>query len=288
MRNRKREKRYSMFMDTCRRVARNKLAVLGAILLLALVLAAVFADFIAPYSETEMDLGNLFQTPSPAHWFGTDNFGRDIFSRVIYGSRISLFIFFIAVGISLLFGAILGAVAGYYGKAADMFIMRLMDVVAAVPSVLLAIAVVAALGTGLRNMMIATGISFMPGYARIVRASVLSLKDQEFVEAARAIGTPNSVIITRHILPNCLAPLLVQATFGVAIAILTIAGLSFMGLGLQPPSPEWGAMLSTGRDFIRNYPHMTIFPGLAIAVTIFSLNVLGDGLRDALDPKLRD
>lgn len=285
---RSKDKQYSFFLDTCRRVAKNKLAVVGAVLLVLLILAAVFADFIAPYSETEMDLTGQFQLPSAQHLFGTDNYGRDIFSRVVYGARISLFIGFIAIGISVVGGALLGAVAGYYGKACDMIIMRVMDVLAAIPTILLAIAIVAALGSGLRNMMIATGISFMPGFARIVRASVLSLRDQDFIEASRAIGSRDSTIILRHVLPNCLAPLFVQTTFGVALAILTVAGLSFIGLGLQPPSPEWGSMLSVGRDFIRDYPHMTIFPGLAIAVTIFSLNALGDGLRDALDPKLRD
>lgn len=283
-----RTKKYSQLKEIWLRLIRNRLAVVGIILLLLLLVCAVFADLIAPYTYAEQDLMATLQGPSSSHLFGTDNFGRDIFSRVIYGSRVSLFVGFIAVGISLFGGGFLGALAGYYGKRVDNIIMRLMDVVLSIPPILLAIAIVASLGSGLMNLMIATGISGLPGYARLVRASILSIKDQEYVEAARAVGTRNSEIIFRHILPNCMAPILVQTTFGVATSILTVAGLSFIGLGLQPPTPEWGAMLSTGRDYLRQYPHICIFPGLAIAMTIFSLNVLGDGLRDALDPKLRN
>ena len=281
------EKRYSFWGDTWHRLCKNKLAMLGLAILVLLVLCAVFADLIAPYDYAKQDLMIARQGPGAEHLFGTDEYGRDIFSRVIYGSRISLTVGFIAVGISLVVGGLLGAIAGYYGGRTDNGIMRLMDVIMSIPSILLAISIVAALGPGLINLMIATGISYVPSYARIVRASILSIKDQEFVEAARAVGTNDFKIIVRHILPNCMAPIIVQATVGVALAILTAAGLSFIGLGLEPPTPEWGAMLSSGRDFIRDDPHMTMFPGIAIAVTIFALNVLGDGLRDALDPKLR-
>lgn len=282
-----REKKYSFWGDTWRRLCRNKLAMIGLVILIILVLCAVFADFIAPYGYGAQNLKAMLQPPSSAHLFGTDEFGRDIFSRVIYGSRISLKIGFIAVGISLVIGGILGAAAGYYGGHIDNGIMRVMDVIMSIPSILLAISIVAALGPGLTNLMIATGISYVPSYARIVRASILSIKDQEFVEAARAIGTTDASIILRHILPNCMAPIIVQATVGVALAILTAAGLSFIGLGIAPPTPEWGSMLSTGRNYIRDHWNITMFPGLAIALTIFALNVLGDGLRDALDPKLR-
>ena len=192
------------------------------------------------------------------------------------------------MGLALLLGGILGAAAGYYGKRVDNMIMRCMDIMLSIPSVLLALAIVATFGTSLLNLMIATGVSTIPGYARLIRAEILSNKDQEYVEAARAVGAGDFEIITKHILPNCMAPILVQATFGVATAILTVAGLSFVGLGLQPPIPEWGSMLSEARSYIRDYAYMLISPAAAIALTVFCLNALGDGLRDALDPKLKD
>ncbi len=281
------EKHYSFIGETFTRLMKNKLAVFGLIVLAGLVIVAIFADQIAPYTYDEMDLLNAFQSPCKGHIFGTDEFGRDIFSRVVYGSRISLRVGFIAVGISVIAGGLLGGIAGYYGGKMDNFIMRAMDVIMSIPATLLAISIAASLGPGLTNLMIATGIASIPTYARIVRASVLGIKGQEFVEAAKAVGTRDLTILRKHILPNCLAPIIVQATLGVAFAILTAAGLSFIGLGIEPPTPEWGAMLSNAREYVRDYSYMTLFPGLAIAVTIFSLNVLGDGLRDALDPKLR-
>lgn len=281
-------KKKSKWIDVWKRLKKNKMAVFGLVIIVILFLTAIFADFIAPYTFKEQDLMNMFQTPSKEHLFGTDEFGRDIFSRVVYGSRISLEVGFIAVGISLVVGGVLGAVAGYYGGRLENIIMRIMDVLLAIPQILLAIAIVAALGPSIINLMIAVGISSIPGYARLVRASVLTIREQEFVEAAKAVGSSDLRIIFKHILPNCMAPIIVQATIGVAIAILTAAGLSFIGLGIQPPIPEWGSMLSSGRSYIRDYPHMTLYPGLAIMLTIFSLNLLGDGLRDALDPKLRN
>lgn len=281
------QKKYSFFRDTIQRLFRNKLATIGLLILIILVFCAIFADLIIPYDYKAQDLRNGLKHPSSEHLFGTDEFGRDIFSRVVYGARISLLIGFIAVGIAVIAGGILGSIAGYYGGVSDNIVMRSMDVLLAIPSLLLALAIVAALGPGIVNLMIATGISTIPGYARVVRASVLSVKDQEFIEAAKAVGTNDFLIILKHILPNCVAPIIVQATFGVAIAILTAAGLSFIGLGIMPPAPEWGSMLSSGRVYMRDHAYMTIFPGIAIATTIFSLNVLGDGLRDALDPKLK-
>ena len=269
------------------RLRRAPLAMIGFTVVVVLVLTAIFADFIAPFGYADQDLMAAFEAPSRAHWFGTDEFGRDILSRIIFGSRISLQVGFIAVGISVFAGGFLGALAGFYGGRIDNTIMRAMDILLSIPSILLAIAIAASLGPGLFNLMIAVGISSTPNYARIVRGSVLSIRNQEFVEAAKAVGSSDLRIIMKHILPNCMAPIIVQATLGVAIAILTAAGLSFIGLGIQPPIPEWGAMLSGGREYIRDYAYMTVFPGLAIMITILALNFLGDGLRDALDPKLK-
>jgi len=281
-------KKSSLWLDAWRRLKKNKSAMVGLAVVIILFLTAIFADFIAPYHYAEMDLSRRLQGVSAENWLGTDDYGRDIFSRIVYGSRISLFVGFITITIAVFAGGLLGAVAGYAGKWIDHVIMRLMDVLLAVPNILLAIVIVATLGAGLRNTMIAISIGSIPAYARIFRASVLSLRDQEFIEAARASGAGDGRIIFRHIVPNCLAPIIVQATLGVAGAILAAAALSFIGLGLQPPSPEWGAMLSSGRQFLRDTPHLTTFPGLAIMIVILGLNLFGDGLRDALDPKLKN
>lgn len=282
-------KKRSQAAEIWQRLCRNKMAMLGLFILLVLVFCAVFADVIADY-ETKVIAQNIserLQGPSAAHWCGTDEFGRDIFARLVHGSRVSLVVGLISVSVSLILGGILGAFAGYYGGRVDMVIMRVMDVFLAVPSILLAITIVAALGTNLVNVMLAIGVSGIPSYARIVRAAVMSVKDQEFVESARAIGAKAPTIIFREILPNCMAPIIVQATLSVAGAILSTASLSFIGLGVQPPDPEWGAMLSSGRNFLRDAVHLTLFPGLAIVITILALNLLGDGLRDALDPRLK-
>lgn len=287
--NYKPAKKRSQFAEVWMRLKRNKMAMLGLAILIVLALLAIFAEQVAGY-ETKViaqDISNRLQGPSAEHWFGTDEFGRDIFARIIHGSRVSLVVGFISVAVSLIIGGALGAFAGYYGGVIDLVIMRVMDILLAIPSILLAITIVAALGTDLVYVMIAIGISGVPGYARIVRASVMGIKDQEFVEAARAIGASNVSIIFREVIPNCLAPIIVQATLSVASAILSTASLSFIGLGVQPPAPEWGAMLSSGRSYLRDAMHLTLFPGLAIIVTILALNLLGDGLRDALDPKLK-
>ena len=276
------------FSMVIRSLKRNKMAIIGLVILIFLVFLAVFADIIAPYDYYKQDLPNAYMHPNSQHIFGTDEFGRDILSRVIYGARISLVVGFVSVGIALLIGGLLGAIAGFYGGRIDNIIMRFMDVLLAIPQTLLAIAIVAALGAGLMNLMIAVGISSIPNYARIVKASVMTIRGEEYIEAARASGTSDAKIITKHILPNCVAPVIVQVTLGIAGAILTAAGMSFIGLGIQPPVPEWGNMLSSGRDYIREYSYMTMFPGLAIIITVLSLNLLGDGLRDALDPKLKN
>ncbi|MBQ7155134.1 MAG: ABC transporter permease [Synergistaceae bacterium] len=280
-------KRRGPFADAMFRLAKSPLAMFGLAIIFVLVFCAIFAEVISPYSPIKQDLMHMFETPSAQHWLGTDEFGRDILSRLIYGARVSLQVGFIAVGIALITGGMLGAISGYYSGRLDNCIMRVMDVLLSIPQTLLAIAIVAALGPSLMNLMIAVGISAVPTYARIVRGSVLSIRSMEFIEAARAAGSSDLRIILKHIIPNSMAPIIVQSTLGVASAILNAAGLSFIGLGIQPPNPEWGAMLSGGRQYIRDYPHMTLYPGLAIMLTILALNFLGDGLRDALDPKLK-
>lgn len=284
----KRKKR-SQLTEIWRRMKRNRLAMLGLVIVILLVLVAVFADQIADYN-TEVIKQNVvirYQAPSAEHWCGTDELGRDIFARLVHGARISLLVGVVAVFIALATGGVLGAIAGYFGGIADNLIMRIMDVFLSIPILLLAIMIVAALGTSMTNLMLAIGLASMPTFARVVRASVLSVKDQEFVEAAKAIGGKSSHIIFRHIIPNCLSPIIVQATLRVATAILSTASLSFIGLGIKPPAPEWGAMLASGRGAIRDAPHVVVIPGLLIMITILALNLLGDGLRDALDPKLK-
>ena len=281
-------KKRSQFQEVARRFMKNKRAVVGLIMLLLLFFAAVFAPLIAPYDPVKPDLLHRLKGPSWEHIMGTDELGRDIFSRSLYGARISMTVGLIAVSISCVAGCILGAIAGYYGGVLDNVIMRGADILMAIPSILLNISIVAALGSGLQNVMIAIGISSIPGYCRIMRASILSLRNQEFVEAARAAGAGSISIIYHHILPNCLAPLIVQATLRIGAAILSCASMSFIGLGIVPPTPEWGAMLSSGREFLRDAPHLTTFPGVAIMFAVFAMNLMGDGLRDALDPKLKN
>lgn len=281
-------KKRSQWVEVWRRFKKSKSALTGFIMLMVLVFAAVFADMISPYDPLLQNYAIRLQPPTVEHWFGTDELGRDILSRIIYGSRISLTVGLIAVSISSVVGCTLGAIAGYYGGKFDNVIMRGVDILLAIPAILLNISIVAALGNGLRNVMIAIGISSIAGYCRIMRASVLSLKEQEFVEASHAAGATDFYIITQHILPNSLAPLIVHATLRIGGAILACASMSFIGLGIVPPTPEWGAMLSTGRDFLRNAPHVTTFPGLAIMYAVFAMNLMGDGLRDALDPKLKN
>lgn len=282
------QKRQSRLKGIWRRLKKNKAAMLGLIVIILLILCAVFAPLIAPYGYDDQLLSRRFIFPCREYPFGTDNLGRDILSRVIYGSRISLAVGLVSVSISVVFGTILGSIAGYYGNLPDNLIMRAIDIVLSIPSILLAISIAAMLGQGLFNLMIAIGVSEIPRYARVVRAQILSVKDQEFVEAARAIGAGDLHIILFHILPNCLAPMIVQATIGVATAILDAAGLSFIGLGIQPPIPDWGGMLSAGRQYIRDYWYIVTFPGMMIMATIYSLNLFGDGLRDALDPRLKN
>jgi len=280
-------KKRGQFNEIRRRFAKNKGALLGLCFIVVLVVCAIIPSVIAPFGFDDQDLSRRFQSPSLQHLFGTDEFGRDIFSRVVYGCRISLTLGLVSVTISCGLGIVLGCVAGYYGKIIDNVLMRIIDIMLSIPNILLAVSIVAALGTSFFNLMLAIGIGAVPGYARIVRASILSVKEQEFIEAARSNGASDWRIITRHIVPNCMAPIIVQATISIASAILSAAGMSFIGLGIMPPTPEWGSMLASGRAYIRDYWYVVTFPGLAIMLTVFSINLLGDGLRDALDPRLK-
>jgi peptide/nickel transport system permease protein len=280
--------RRAQIISIWRRLKRDRAAVLGLIILLLLTLTAIFANHIAPYGYDDQDLNRKFIFPNREFPMGTDNLGRDILSRVIFGSRISLMVGLLAVGLAAFFGVFIGSIAGFYGNVMDNLIMRFMDMMLSIPQILLAISMAAILGEGLVNVMIAVGISEIPRYARLTRSSVLSVKEQEYIEAAKAIGASDFQIIYKHILPNCMAPLIVQSTIGVARAIIAASALSFIGLGIQPPIPEWGAMCSIGRAYIRDYWHIVTFPGLMIMITIYALNLLGDGLRDALDPRLKN
>ena len=280
-------KKQSQIKEIFKRFKRNRMAVFGLVVIILLILCALFPSVIAPYGYDDQNLSEQFIAPCLAHPFGTDNFGRDILSRVIYGCRISLLIGLISVSISCVLGVILGCIAGYYGNKVDNLVMRFIDIMLAIPQMLLAMSIVAALGIGTENLILAIAIGSVPGYARIVRGSILSVKGQEYIEAARSIGASDFRIITRHIVPNCLAPIIVQATMSIVSAILSTASMSFIGLGIEPPTPEWGSMLSAGRAYLRDHWFVVTFPGIAIMLTVFAFNLFGDGLRDALDPKLK-
>lgn len=279
-------KKRSQLVDVWRRLCKNRLAVLGMVMLVVIVVVAIFADVIAPYPYDLQDYSATFMKPCKEHLFGTDNLGRDIFSRVVYGTRTSLRVAFFSLAGSALVGCIVGAIAGFFGGVVDTLIMRFCDIMMAIPRMVMAICIATTLGPGLTNAMIAIAVSSVPSFARVVRASTLTVKDQEYVEAATCIGCSTPRIIVRYIFPNILAPIIVQATLGVGTAIILAASLSFLGLG-DPLVPEWGAMVSASRSFIRDYPHMITFPGIAIMLSVLSLNLFGDGLRDALDPKLK-
>lgn len=272
-----------------RRFKKSKTAMLGLVLLIFVILIAIFADLIVPYSEAvTQNTADRLQGPSAEHWFGTDNLGRDLFARVVHGSRYSLWIGVSTSFLALIIGGLLGAAAGYYGKAVDNVIMRLTDVVMTVPPILLSLAVVAALGANLRNLLIAITISCVPSMVRMVRSVVLTVVDQDYIEAAKSYGAADMRVILRHVIPNALGPIIVTTTMNVAAMILSAAGLSFLGMGVQPPSPEWGALLSDARQFMFNAPYLLYFPGIFIVIAALSFNLAGDGLRDALDPKLKN
>ncbi len=273
--------------EVWRRFKKNKRAVFGGILVILILLAGILAPILTPYDPYKQDLMNMRLGPSLEHWCGTDNYGRDILTRILYGARISLIVGWVSVITSCLLGGTLGAIAGYYGGKVDNMILRIMDIFMAIPNILLNISIVAALGGGLVNMLIAMGISSTPTYCRTLRAEILKVRNAEFVEASRASGASDFKIIVKHIIPNCLAPMIVRVTMSIGSAILSCASLSFIGLGISPPTAEWGSMLASGREFIRTAPHICTFPGLAIMLTVFSLNLMGDGIRDAFDPKMK-
>ena len=266
----------------------HKIAMVGAVLILFLAFIAVFAPYIAPHDPIEINLKERLLAPTMEYPLGTDNLGRCMLSRIIYGARISLQIGIIVVGITSVIGITLGMIAGYYGGVLDELIMRGVDILLVFPGIILALVIAGILGPGLFNVMLALAIVGWTGYARVVRGVVLSVKEKEYVESARALGVGDWYIITRHILPSCVAPIIVIATLGMAYVILAAAALSFLGLGAQPPTPEWGSMLNNGKNFMRTAPHLTIFPGLAIMITILAFNFIGDGLRDALDPRVSE
>lgn len=281
-------KKQGGFVTVMKQMSKNKAAMLGLAILSTEILLAILAPYIIPYDYSFMDMANTFAKPSFQHPFGCDDMGRDIISRVLYGARYSISIGIIAVSIGSLIGCTIGAIAGYFGGQVDNIIMRLLDIIQAIPGMLLMIVISAVLGPGYFNTIIALSIGSISGMARMLRAQMLKERENEYIEAAQSINCSKFRIITSHLLPNCISPMIVSATMGVAQTITMAAGLSFIGLGVQPPIPEWGAMLSAARQFIRQAPHLVYFPGLAIAVTVLALNLLGDGLRDALDPKLKN
>jgi peptide/nickel transport system permease protein len=267
--------------------SKNRLAMAGAGVVLFFIIIAIFAPLIAPFKFDDQDLTKRFLSPSGKHWFGTDDFGRDIFSRVIYGARISLWVGFFSVLGSVVVGTFFGIVAGYYGRWVDTIISRIFDIMLAFPSILLAIAVVAILGPSLQNALIAIAIINIPNFGRLVRSKVLSVKQEEYIMAARAVGMRDSRILIHHILPNSISPVIVQATLAIATAIIEAAALGFLGLGAAPPTPEWGKMLSDSKNYIVQAPWTLFFPGVAIMLTVLGFNLMGDGLRDVLDPKMK-
>ncbi|MGD6975028.1 ABC transporter permease [Bacillus altitudinis] len=283
----KEERSQSLILEAMKLFFQHKLAVIGTVIVFLFLILAIFASLIAPYGINEQSLGERFSAPSAAHWFGTDDFGRDIFSRVVHGARISLWVGFFSVLGSVILGTLLGLMAGYGGRLLDAVISRLFDILLAFPSILLAIAIVSILGPSLQNALIAIAIINVPTFGRLVRSKVLSIKQEEYVLAAKAVGMSHRRIVLRHILPNSMVPVIVQATLAIGTAIIEAAALGFLGLGAQAPSPEWGKMLADARPYLVQAPWTLFFPGIAIMLTVLGFNLMGDGLRDTLDPKMK-
>ncbi|GAA3344867.1 peptide ABC transporter permease [Lysinibacillus fusiformis] len=282
------ERAVGPWLEGWRSFKKSKVSLVGAGIVIFFVLLAIIGPFIAPQGINEQDLTKRLLAPSADHWFGTDDFGRDIFSRIIHGARISLWVGFFSVILSVIMGSLLGIIAGYYGKWIDTIISRIFDIMLAFPSMLLAIAVVSVLGPSLQNALIAIAIINVPNFGRLIRSKVLSVKEEEYIVAAKAIGMRDSRILFSHILPNSITPIIVQGTLAIATAIIEAAALGFLGLGAQAPAPEWGKMLADARKFLLNAPWTMIFPGIAIMLTVLGFNLMGDGLRDALDPKMKN
>lgn len=282
------EESASLWREGWRRFRENRIALVGLGIVIFFILLAILAPLIAPYSITEQNLTQRLQPPSSKHLFGTDDFGRDIFSRVIYGARISLWVGFFSMLGSVIVGSLLGIIAGYYGRWIDGIISRLFDIMLAFPSILLAIGIVTVLGPSLQNALIAIVVINVPNFGKLIRSRVLSIKQEEYIMASKAIGMSDMRILFHHILPNSMAPIIVQGTLAIATAIIEAAALGFLGLGAQPPNPEWGKMLADSKDFLTQAPWTMIFPGLAIMLTVLGFNLMGDGLRDALDPRMKN
>ena len=277
----------SLAGQTLKRFLRSPSAMAGLIIVTLLILAGLFAPLLTPYDPAQQDLRSVLQAPSLSHPLGTDQLGRDVLARILFGARLTLFIGAFAVAVGLIIGVPLGVISGFYRGTVDLVIQRVMDLMLSFTSFLLALTLVALLGVGLTNVIVAVGISTIPRFARLVRSSVMSIREVSYIEASLALGTPSLRVLWRHVLPNAMAPVIVQATLSMGATILTAAGLGFLGLGVQPPTPEWGAMLGEGRNYIFSQPSVTTFPGLAIFLAVVGFNLLGDGLRDALDPQLR-
>ena len=283
----KKKKKKSRFKEIWRRLRKNKAAMISIFVIIAVVLIAICADLLAPYPYDLQDYGKSFAPPSSENLLGCDKLGRDLLSRIIYGTRQSLQLGVISVAIASIVGILIGAIAGYYGNWTDTLIMRALDIYQSIPMFLLCVTLAAVMGPSLRNAIIAIGISTIPGPARLMRASILTVRETEYIEAAKAINASNRRIILKHIVPNAIAPLIVSITMSVGICILSGAGLSFIGLGAQPPIPEWGALVSDARNIMREHGALAMYPGICIMITVLAFNLLGDGLRDALDPRLK-
>lgn len=281
-------KSQSQFARIFKQWRRNRRAVVGGVILVIILGMMLFAPYVTSYDPTKQNMRERLQAPSRTHVLGTDQFGRDIYSRVVYGARLSLKVGFSSIAVSLVVGSALGLLAGYYGGALDNLIMRFIDILLALPGFLLALSIVAALGPGLDNVIMAIGVSYIPSFARMMRSSVIATRELDYVDAAEALGASDWRIIMSHILPNSVSPIIVLTTLSLAGAILSAAGLSFLGMGAQPPTPEWGSMIATARPFIRVSHWSVTVPGLAIFITVMCLNLVGDGLRDALDPRLKN
>ena len=282
------KKKLSRSAEVWRRYRKSPTAMIGLAIISVIILSAIFADIIVPYDYgIKQVIPDRLQGPSLKHLFGTDDPGRDLFSRVIHGSRSSLVLGILTTAVATLIGGFLGGICAYYGNRVDNIIMRLLDVITSIPSTLLSLSIVAALGPGIRNLVIAITVSRVPTFARVIRSAVLNIVNQEYIEAAKAGGTRNLRIMLRHVYPNAMSPIIVQCTMSISQLILQAAGLSFLGMGMQPPAPEWGALLNSARDFMRTAPHLMLFPGIAIVLAALAFNLVGDGLRDAFDPRLK-